>query len=75
MFPSLNSSQDFHVIHSQGKDGKKLTRNEIAAKKKEDEAKEAERKKKAEYWQSLTLEEKIGAAAMCTFLVCFLLTI
>lgn len=42
-----------------GKDGKKLTRNEIAAKKKEDEAKEAERKKKAEYWESLTLEEKI----------------
>ena len=45
---------------TKGKDGKKLTRNEIAAKKKEEEQKELERKKKEEFWNNLTLEEKIG---------------
>jgi len=41
------------------KDGKKLTRNQIAAKKKAEEDKKLELQRKQDEWDTLTLEEKI----------------
>lgn len=41
------------------KTGKRMTRNEVAAEKKAQEKVEEERRKKEEFWASLSLEEKI----------------